>query len=105
MLKALSKPTLNISRGLGGQPSVAKHLLGHGTDVFELIACQKHRGEGLKSGDALVLWVRKTFCVAQARGFGGSPAVAGELGMLLLSLPLMKRCFLGLGTCLTLADY
>lgn len=103
MLKALSKQTLNISRGLGGRPNVAKHLVGHGTDVFELIACQKHHGEGLKSGDALVLWVRKIFCVARARGFGGS--LAGELGMLLLSLPLMKRCFLGLGTCLTLADY
>lgn len=103
MLKALSKPTLNISRGLGGRPNVAKHLVGHGTDVFELIACQKHHGEGLKSGDTLVPWVRKTFCVAQVRRFGGS--LDGELGMLLLSLPLMKRCFLGLGMCLTLADY
>lgn len=59
----------------------------------------------MRSGDAAVPWVRKMCCMAWARGFGVSPAAAREVERLLLSLPLTKRCFMGLGTCLTLADY
>ena len=49
--------------------------------------------------------LRKTCCLAWASGFGASPAAARDVEKLLLSLRLMKRCFVGLGTCLAPADY